>query len=111
MFAQNGFNSIKFGIVWQLITPYCHCKEPLKIKHYIFGALMPGILMGLLPTLYALIFDNIWLFIFGVFFTFAAAGDALMVYILRNETMNTYVQDHPSEVGCYLYKNEANATE
>ena len=104
MFAQNGFNSIKFGIVWQLITPYCHCKEPLKIKHYIFGALMPGILMGLLPTLYALIFDNIWLFIFGVFFTFAAAGDALMVYILRN--VDTSVRFVPviSESLCQAFR-------
>ncbi|WP_157609277.1 hypothetical protein [Psychroflexus torquis] len=63
---------------------------------------MSGVLMGLLIAIYALIFDNIWLFIFEVFFTFAMVGDALMVYSLRNETMNTYVQDHPSEVGCYL---------
>ena len=30
-FAKNGFRSIKFGILWKMLTPYCHCKEPLKI--------------------------------------------------------------------------------
>lgn len=103
LYAKKGFKSISFGIVWQFINPYCHCKEPLKLKNYIFGALMPGFLLGLLPTIYAIIFNHIYLFIFDCFFTIAAGGDLLMVYILRKESIDTLVQDHPTEPGCYIY--------
>lgn len=104
LFAKNGFKSISFGVVWKMLTPYCHCKEPLQVNHYIFGAIMPGIILGLIPAIYALVYDSFGILLFGVFFTIAAAGDILMVYLLRNERMNSLVQDHPSEVGCYIYQ-------
>lgn len=28
-YAKNGFKSNKFGILWKMMTPYCHCKESL----------------------------------------------------------------------------------
>ena len=28
-FAKNGWKSISFGIMWKLLTPYCHCNEPM----------------------------------------------------------------------------------
>ena len=31
MFNDKGFKSIKFGIIWKMLTPYCHSEEPLKI--------------------------------------------------------------------------------
>lgn len=111
IFAKQGFKSIKFGVKWEFLTAYCHCKEPLQIKHYIFGALMPGIILGLLPTIYAIVIGNIYLFIFGCFFTLAAGGDLLMVFLLRDQSKDTFVQDHPSEVGCYIYKPSTNATQ
>lgn len=110
IFAKKGFKSITFGVKWEFLTAYCHCKEPLKIKHYIFGAVMPGIILGLLPTLYAIFIDQVVLFFFGLLFILAAGGDLLMVLLLRNESKNTYVQDHPSEVGCYIYKPMPHAT-
>jgi hypothetical protein len=36
-FTRNGWKSIKFGVMWEMITPYCHCEEPLKMKPYRFG--------------------------------------------------------------------------
>ena len=31
LFAKHGFKSMKFGILLKMLTPYCHCKEPLKV--------------------------------------------------------------------------------
>lgn len=28
-FATNKFRSIHYGIIWGVLTPYCHCDEPL----------------------------------------------------------------------------------
>jgi hypothetical protein len=105
IYAKNGFKSIKFGVVWKMMTPYCHCKEKLQVKQYIIGAIMPGVVLGLIPTVYAVINDNFGIFLLGVFFTMAAGGDIIMVYLLRNEKMNNLVQDHPSEMGCYVFGN------
>jgi len=102
--AKNGFKSIKFGVMWKMLTPYCHCKEPLQVKHYILGALLPALILGIIPGIIAIIIGNIYLLFFGVFFTMAACGDFLVIHLLRNEKRNDWVQDHPSEAGCYIYR-------
>lgn len=106
MYAKNGFKSIKFGVLWKALTPYCHCSEPLKVKHYITGGIMPAIILGFLPFVYSLFTGNaLWLF-FGIFFTMSAVGDFLIVNLVRKENMNSLVLDHPSEVGCYVFRKE-----
>ena len=104
IFAKKGFKSIKFGVIWKMLTPYCHCKEPLSVKHYILGAIMPAIVLGFIPAIYGLVFGNFVILIFGAFFTLAAAGDFLIINLIRKENWNSLVQDHPSEVGCYIYR-------
>jgi hypothetical protein len=104
IFAKQGLKSVKFGVMWAFLTPYCHCKEPLLVKHYILGALMPGLVMGILPLILALLTGNFFLFVFGMFFPLAAGGDFMMVNLLRKVDINALVQDHPSKIGCYLYK-------
>jgi hypothetical protein len=106
IYAKKGFRSIKFGVIWKMLTPYCHCKEPLLVKHYILGAIMPALILGLFPAIYALIVGNIVWLIFGIFFTMAAAGDFLIVNLLIKENWNDLVQDHPSEAGCYIYRKQ-----
>ncbi len=103
-FAKRGFKSIKYGVLWKMATPYCHCKEPLKVKHYLIGGIMPAILLGVFPSILALFIGNIGLLIFGMFFTLAAGGDFLILNLLRKENMNSFVQDHPSEAGCFIYR-------
>lgn len=106
LYAENGFKSIRFGVIWKMLTPYCHCKEPLKIKHYLLGALMPAIVLGFIPAVVALFMGNAKLLIFGLFFIGAAASDFMVAWILRKENGNDYVQDHPSEAGCWVYREK-----
>lgn len=103
-FAPNGFRSIKFGILWKMLTPYCHCKEPLKVSQYIMGTIAPAIIVGILPSIIAIIIGNSSLLIFGIYFTMAAGGDFLIIYAIRKENREDLIQDHPSEAGCYIYK-------
>lgn len=112
LFAPGGFRSIRFGIMWKYLTPYCHCKEPLRIRHYFIGALMPAILLGFVPAVVSLFTGNdLWL-VLGIIFIGAAAGDFMVVWILKKEDKNVYVQDHPSEAGCYVYhKRDDNAND
>ena len=104
VFAKKGFKSIKFGVLWKKVTPYCHCKEPIKVKHYIVGVIAPAIILGVIPSITSLFTGSIWLLIFGMVLTLAACGDLLAINLLRKEKPNDYVEDHPSEVGCFIYR-------
>lgn len=99
-----GFKSIKFGVISKYLTPYCHCKEPLLVNHYITGAIMPAIILGIIPSVLSIITGYPGLFMFGLFFTFAAGGDFMIIDILKKEPMNNLVQDHPSKIGCYIFR-------
>ena len=98
-FASNGFKSIKYGIEWKFLTPYCHCKEPLKVKYYKIGVVMPLIVMGIIPSIIGLIFGYGEVLCFGIFFTWAAGGDIITVFMLRKLESDVYVSDHPKKMG------------
>ena len=104
LFVKEGVRAIEFGFLKKYLTPYCHCKGYLKVKHYIAGAVMPAIILGIIPTLWAFINGSIMFFILGVYFTVAASGDFLITYMLRNEDGDDYVLDHNSLPGCTVYR-------
>lgn len=110
LFAKQGHRSIKYGILKKYGTPYCHCREPLQIRHYIIGALMPALILGFIPAVVALIIGSFSILLFGIFFIAAASGDFMVVRLLKNERGNDYVQDHPSEAGCYLFRERRGHT-
>jgi hypothetical protein len=99
VFAKRGFRSIRFGINWEYLTPYCHCSEPLRVWQYIAGGLAPFCIMGFLPAMYAMITGNTFLMFFAMFFTWAAGGDLQAVWMLRRFKMNRWVKDHPADLG------------
>jgi len=103
-YTKRGFRSIKFGVLWKMLTPYCHCREPLRVKQYIIGAITPGIVVGIIPAVVAIFTGSLSMLIFGIFFTMAASGDLMIINLLRNEKSDDLVLDHPSEAGCYIYR-------
>ena len=100
--AEHGFRSISFGISPKQFMIYCHCSDPLKIKHYVVGALMPCFLLGVVPVIVAYFIGNAAMLIFGVLFIVLALGDILIVWTIRKENPNSKVLDHPKEPGCYI---------
>ncbi len=107
-FAKRGFNSIKFGILWKYLTPYCHCTEPLSVRAYLTGAITPALFLGIIPSIFAVISGNTPLLIFGFFFTVAAIGDFMILHLLWKEESTDFVIDHPSEAGCFVYRKKIN---
>lgn len=104
MFAKSGFKSISFGVLWKMLTPYCHCSEPLKVKHYTIGALMPLIVLGIVPSVAAICLKSLFWLTMGVIFIAAAAGDIMVAWKLRKENPENLVLDHPSEAGYLVYE-------
>jgi len=105
-FARNGWKSISFGVMWKMLTPYCHCNEPMRIYGYMAGAMMPCIVLGIIPAVVALCIGNLPLLVWGIFFISAAAGDIWMTWLLTKEKPDSLVLDHPTEAGFYIIDEE-----
>lgn len=101
-FAKSGWKSISFGVMWKLLTPYCHCSEPMRKHPYMLGAMMPFVILGVLPAILGLVICSLPVVVWGVFFIAAAAGDIWMTWLLTKEPGDCLVLDHPSEAGFYI---------
>lgn len=100
-FSPKGIKSIKFGVNWKFLAPYCHCREPLKVKHYRIGGALPLIVLGIGPSVVAIITGNGAMLSFGILFIIAAGGDIISLFMLRKLDRNIYVADHPDKMGFY----------
>jgi hypothetical protein len=96
------WSDIRFGFDPKSFTPYAHARRPIPVNAYRIGAAMPGLLTGVLPCLIALAAGSGPLMAAGLFFTFAAGGDLLVLWLSRKIAAGELVQDHPSRVGCLV---------
>lgn len=100
--GRKSWRTIKMGIMWWALTPYAHSLEPLAINAYRVGVVMPAILLGILPSLFAVVIGSGWWLAFGIVFTLAAGGDMIVLWLVRNVERGKLVEDHPSRCGCYV---------
>ena len=106
-FGKIGLDDLRFGIDLKTLSPYFHCKIPLEVTVYRKVSAMPGILLGLVPSLVGLITGYPWMMFFGLLFILAAGGDMLILWLLRNIKPGTLVEDHSSRIGCYVIEDDS----
>jgi hypothetical protein len=104
LFCKKGIRAVSIGFKWDSITPFATCSEPLKINPYRLGIVMPCIILGVLPGLVAIYIQNIFLLIFGIFFTLAATGDLIILWLSKKIKSPALVLDHPSQIGLIILK-------
>jgi len=97
------FSIVRFGFDKKTFTPYAHCKLPINAFSYKISLLMPGILVGLVPAIYAIVVGNVPWLLFGFFFTLGAAGDAIIFALIYRVGNQTLLEDHPSRAGCFMH--------
>jgi hypothetical protein len=103
IFAPSGFRSVKFGVMWEYMSPYCTCTKALKLRYYLIAAAAPGVILGILPLTLAFIIGRFDFFAFGIIYIMGAGADFMMIWILRNEKKDKYVLDHATKAGCWIY--------
>lgn len=99
LYTNSGFKSIRFGAYWKHLAFYCHCEEPIKVKHYRITLLMPVVILGFIPLILAYIFQNFGLLFFACLMISGGIGDFICVFLLRNMDKDTKVLDHPESPG------------
>ncbi len=103
--CRNHFKSIRFGIMKDSGTPYCHCMEPLHFGSYIAGGLMPFFLLGIILFLISLLLHCFLLLLLSMINILCAGGDttiALMLFRYRDAK----ILDHPTDCGFVAFRKE-----
>jgi hypothetical protein len=96
------FRDFRFGITWKTLSPYCHATRPMTAQAYRIGALMPGVILGLLPIAISTLTGDGFLAILGALLTAGAVGDVYVLWLLRGIPASTLVIDHPKRAGCIV---------
>ena len=99
LFVSKGIKSFRIGIKLKYLTPYCHVKEPLKVKYYRYGIALPLVILGIIPSLYGIFTGDGTVFTFGLLFTLVAGGDIIILIWLINLDNESCVLDHPDKMG------------
>lgn len=107
IFAKRHWKSISFGFIAEYMTPYCCCDEPLKRWQYVIGAIMPTVVLGILPLIAAVLTGSLFLLTVGALMTMSGGGDLTIVLklLMRKENGREclYV-DHPYKVGLTVFE-------
>ena len=107
IFTPRHFGDIEFGIMMPSMNPYCTCLVPLKKGQYLLGAVMPLVLLGILPMIAGIAAGNINVLFLGIVMTDAAAGDIMIVNRLlayRSNAGEITYMDHPTEAGGVVFE-------
>ena len=109
MYAEHHFKDIEFGFMKELLTPYCTCTTPLPKKHYILGALMPCIVLGIIPTAIGILIGSSFLFWIGIVMILSAGGDIMIVWKVmkfkkQDESKEVLIYDHPTQAGSVIFE-------
>ena len=107
IFSEHHFRDIDFGIMMQYLTPYCVCKTPLKKGPYLLGTLMPLLLVGILPTIIAILSGSFFLLLNGLIMILGAGGDIMIAAKLLAHKTNKeelLCLDHPTLAGLVVFE-------
>lgn len=97
--GRASWTDLRFGMHWDALTPFARCEVPTRVETYRLAVALPGIVLGAIPVGIG-VSTGFWPATFyGFLMLVAAAGDILMLWLLRVVPSGTWVQDHPREVG------------
>lgn len=109
LFAKSGWKAVSFGFVAKYLTPYCTCSEPLTKVGYITGALMPAIILGIIPIIVSIAIGNATLFGISFLMILAGGGDihtSLKLMTFKTNGKKSIYIDHPYLVGLTAFVKE-----
>lgn len=103
--AKNKFKSIEFGVIWQYLTPYCTCCEPLKKYQMVLGCLMPTIVLGIVPGIVAIICGSVWMLFMVCLMILGGGADIVIAtrILLSHASKKALYYDHPTVVGTVIF--------
>ncbi len=105
--GTRSFSTIKFGMNIRALAPYAHATVPMSASAYRLGAFSPAFVLGVIPSIAGIVTGNLPATLYGMVFLAAAAGDFLVLWLIRHVPPDALVKDHPTRAGCLLLDEES----
>ncbi|WP_035571001.1 DUF3267 domain-containing protein, partial [Halonatronum saccharophilum] len=105
IFGKVQLKNLKFGIKYKEAILYTHCIVPVKMKVYRIAILLPGIILGAIPSIVGLFLGNHWLVLYGVIMISGAATDFVVFWKSKEIESQEYVIDHSNKIGFEIIKD------
>ncbi|MFB6099363.1 MAG: DUF3267 domain-containing protein [Salinibacter sp.] len=102
VWGEASWADVQFGMHWNALTPYAQCTVPTRARSYRLAVALPGLVLGVAPLVLGVATGAWPVAFYGFLMLVAAAGDLLLLWILRSVPARAWVQDHPSQVGCLV---------
>lgn len=106
-FVKDHFKSIEFGVIWSALMPYCTCNTEMRKGKYILGAIMPTIILGIIPAFVAIFINSPMLFLVALAMTVSGGGDVFIVIKLlfhKEKGKVCLYLDHPYDAGLVVFE-------
>jgi hypothetical protein len=110
LWGTKSFSTITFGMNIRALAPYAHATVPMRAGAYRLGAVSPAFVLGVVPSIAGLVAGSLPITFFGMIFLAAAAGDFLVLWLIRSVPSDTLVKDHPTKAGCVVLEAPHEAT-
>lgn len=97
--------NIKFGVVWKRLSPYTYCSESMPVWKYWYSLVLPNFIFFIITLLVAststhnYLHQNI-IFVVSLAILLGGCSDFYVLYKTRRISINTYVQDSSTKIGC-----------
>jgi Putative zincin peptidase len=100
LLARAPRRAVRLGLNRRTLTPFACCAEPVSARGYQATALLPALLLGLVPALVAAAAGSGILALWSWAMLAVAGGDVAAVWAIRRVPARALVLDHPARVGC-----------
>jgi hypothetical protein len=101
-FLPSKLKGILFGFNKDHGIPFVYIKEPISVLGYRVGAVMPLIILGIIPAALGLYSGYLSLTAFGALFTVSASGDLLLIARTKGLPVTQKIKDLPDKIGFEL---------
>lgn len=94
------WKEVHFGIKWKFLTPYASTQVAMPLAAYRWTVALPGLVLGVLPSVAAIVAGNPFWTIVGALMLCGAAGDALVLWHVRKIPHDRMIRDATDALGC-----------
>lgn len=109
LFGRVPWSAMHFGV--KDLTPFAHCREPLRATPYRIGAFFPGLILGVVPAGLGVATGSGVLTVWGSLMLALAGGDLAILWALRRVPGQALVRDHPTRAGCEVVAEGYDSTD
>lgn len=105
LFGRAPPDSVHFGVHRPTMSPFAGCHVPLTVRAYRGAVALPALVLGAAPWIWGMTTGAGWGVVGATVMTIAAAGDIMVLWIVRGLPGNARVMDHPERVGCRIIED------